>query len=164
MGEKTGGYTLVELLVVVCIAGLVCTLGVPRLDGLLASMRVRSAARVVAGDLALVRMLAVRNGRTTVLVVEPSPDCAVRFRGRRAGYRYRVEARVEARASTAPRVVDLRLAAGGRVCMEMNGPDTLAVNSRGLPHGFNNRTVWVHEEGYADTLFLSVVGRVRRTR
>ncbi|MBW3655474.1 MAG: hypothetical protein KY444_05165, partial [Gemmatimonadetes bacterium] len=108
-----------------------------------------------------VRMLAVRNGRTAVLVMEPSPDCEVRFRGRRAGYRYRVEGRVP--ASMAPRLVDLRLA-GGRVCMEMNGPDTLAVNSRGLPHGFHNRTVWVHERGYADSLFLSVVGRVRRTR
>jgi type II secretory pathway pseudopilin PulG len=161
MDRRTGGYTLVELLVVVCIAGLVCALGVPRLDGMLAYMRVRSAANVVAGDLALVRMLAVRNGSTVVLVMEPSPDCTVRFRGRRAGYRYRVQGR--ARASTPPRVVDLRLA-GGRVCMEMNGPDTLAVNSRGLPHGFNNRTFWVHERGHADSLFLSVVGRVRRTR
>jgi hypothetical protein len=58
-------------------------------------------------------------------------------------------------------VVDLRVA-GGRVCLEMNGPDTLSVNSRGLPRGFNNRTFWVHEREFADSLFLSVVGRVRR--
>jgi Tfp pilus assembly protein FimT len=161
MGRRTGGYTLVEVLAVLCIAGLVCALGVPRLDGMLAYMRVRGAANVVAGDLALVRMLAVRNGGTVVLVMEPSPDCRVRFRGRRAGYRYRVQRRVP--STTPARLVDLRLA-GGRVCMEMNGPDTLAVNSRGLPHGFNNRTFWVHERGYADSLFLSVVGRVRRTQ
>jgi hypothetical protein len=47
--------------------------------------------------------------------------------------------------------------------MEINGSDTLAVNSRGLPRGFNNRTVWVHERGFSDSLFLSVVGRVRRS-
>jgi type II secretory pathway pseudopilin PulG len=160
MARGRNGYTLTELVVVLCIAGLVCALGAPRLEGALAYMRVKSAAGVVAGDLALVRMLAVRNGRTVVLVIEPSPDCTVRFRGRRAGYRYRVQGRT--RPSVPTRVVDLRLA-GGRVCMEMNGPDTLAVNSRGLPHGFNNRTLWVHEREYADSLFLSVVGRVRRT-
>lgn len=150
---------MVELLAVVCIVGLVCALAVPRLDGMLARMRVRSAANIVSGDLALVRMIAVRNGSTAVLVLEPSADCQVLFRGRRAGFRYRVQGRRQ--PAIPARIVDLRLA-GGRVCMEMNGPDTLAVNSRGLPRGFNNRTVWVHERGYADSLFLSVVGRVRR--
>jgi hypothetical protein len=60
-------------------------------------------------------------------------------------------------------VVNLRQG-GGRVCMEMNGSDTLAMNSRGLPHGFTNRTIWVHDRRFADTLYLSVAGRVRRGR
>lgn len=161
MKVRRGGYTMVELLAVLCIVGLACALGVPRLDGMLARMRVRSAANLVAGDLALVRMLAVREGHTAVLVLEPSGDCQVRFRGRRAGFRYRIHG--VPRPAAPSRAVDLRLA-GGRVCMEMNGPDSLAVNSRGLPRGFNNRTVWVHERTYADSLFLSVAGRVRRTR
>jgi Tfp pilus assembly protein FimT len=151
---------MVEVLAVLCIVGLVCALAAPRAEAMLARMRVSAAGNLVAGDLALVRMLAVRNGHTAVLVLEPSPDCQVLFHGRRAGFRYRVQSRGE--PAVPARVVDLRLA-GGRVCMEMNGPDTLAVNSRGLPRGFNNRTVWVHERGYADSIFLSVVGRVRRT-
>jgi prepilin-type N-terminal cleavage/methylation domain-containing protein len=157
--EGRDGYTLVEVLAVLCILGVACAMGLPRLDGMLAHLRVRSAATVVAGDLALVRMLAVRNGRTAELVIESSPDCPIRFRGRRAGYRYRVQSRVQ--PSPPARAVDLRLA-GGSICLEINGSDTLAVNSRGIPRGFNNRTLWVHDGGVADTLFLSVVGRVRR--
>lgn len=159
MRKGGAGFTMAEVLAVLCVVGVAGAVAAPRMGGMLARMRVRGAANVVAGDLALTRMLAVRNGRTAELVLQPSPDCEVRFRGRRAGYRYTVQDRLN--PVPPARSVDLRLA-GGRVCMEMNGPDTLAVNSRGLPRGFNNRTVWVHERRYADSLFLSVVGRVRR--
>ena len=161
MAGRKAGFTMVELVAVLCILALVFALGYPRMDAALTRMRVRGAGNVVAGDLALLRMLAVRNGATAVMVLQPSPDCQVRFRGRRAGYRYRVQSRV--RPSAPARDVDLRIM-GGRVCLEMNGPDTLAVNSRGLPRGFNNRTLWLHERRFADTMFLSVMGRVRRTR
>lgn len=161
MGKNREGYTLVEVLAVLCIVGLVCALGVPRLEGQLSRMRVRAATGLVAADLAFVKMLAVRDGHTAVLVIERSAECSVRFRGKAAGFRYRIQARVQPGAP--PRVVNLRHVAG-RVCMEMNGPDTLAMNSRGLPHGFTNRTIWIHDRRFADTLYLSVAGRVRRVR
>lgn len=161
MGEEREGYTLVEVLAVLCIVALVCALGAPRLDGQLARMRVRGASRVVAADLAYAKMLAVRDGHTAVLVIEPTAECSVRFGGRAAGFRYRIQARVQPGAP--PRVVNLRHVSG-RVCMEMNGSDTLAMNSRGLPHGFTNRTIWIHDRRFADTLYLSVAGRVRRGR
>ncbi|HEY0025000.1 MAG TPA: hypothetical protein VGB24_18950 [Longimicrobium sp.] len=161
MGEKIEGYTLAEVLAVLCIVGLVCALGAPRLDGQLARMRVRAGSSLVAADLAFVKMLAMRGGRTAVLVIEPSAECSARFGGRAAGFRYRIQARVQPGAP--PRVVNLRHVAG-RVCMEMNGSDTLSMNSRGLPHGFTNRTIWIHDRRFADTLYLSVAGRVRRGR
>jgi prepilin-type N-terminal cleavage/methylation domain-containing protein len=161
MGEERKGYTLVEVLAVLCIVGLVCALGAPRLDGQLARMRVRAASTLVAADLAFVKMLAVRDGHTAVLVIEPSAECSARLGGRAAGFRYRIQTRAQPGAP--PRVVNLRQG-GGRVCMEMNGSDTLAMNSRGLPHGFTNRTIWVHDRRFADTLYLSVAGRVRRGR
>jgi Tfp pilus assembly protein FimT len=154
------GYTLMEVLVGICIVGILCSLFAPDWSSYAARMRVRSASNQLVADLAYTRMLAAQAGRTTALVLEPSPDCSIRYRGRTTGHRYRVVS--DADPDVALRTVDLRRD-GGRVCMEMNGSGTrIAFNSRSLPREFMNRTVWVHEAAAVDSLTLSAVGRVLR--
>jgi Tfp pilus assembly protein FimT len=164
MGRKgrwpAGGYTLVEVLIVVCLMGLLAGLLAPRWSAYAAHLRVRAASNRLVGDIAYTRMMAVRTGRSAALVLEPSADCSVKYRGRLAGHRYHV---VPAGSTDAAfRTVDAR-ASGGRTCLEMNGADSAMVfNSRGLPRGVNNRTFWVHEHRFADSVAVSAVGRVLR--
>lgn len=157
--RSTRGYTLAELMIVLCVAGILYALLSPVWTGYVTHVRVRGAANRVAGDLAYLRALAVNRGHAAVLVLEPSADCRVSHRGRLAGHRYRVYSRSE--PGVALRTVDLRIDAA-RLCMEMNGTDSLVFNSRGLLAGFNNRTIWLHQADRADSLTVSVVGRVRR--
>jgi Tfp pilus assembly protein FimT len=158
--RRAGGYTLAEVLVVVCVMGLLAGILAPRWAAYAERMRVRAASNRLVGDIAYTRMMAVRTGRAAALVLEPSADCSVKFRGRLAGHRYRV---VPAGAAGATfRTVDARVS-GGRTCLEMNGADSAMVfNSRGLPRGVNNRTFWVHEQRAADSVAVSAVGRVLR--
>ncbi|HEX8393287.1 MAG TPA: GspH/FimT family pseudopilin [Longimicrobium sp.] len=161
MQGMDAGFSLLELVVTVGLAGVLCAFAVPRMDRELARMQVRAAANRVAGDLAHARGVAIREGAGAVLVLEPAAECAPRFRGRRGGYQYRVGARGQ--AAERMRRVNLR-AAGGRVCAEVNGADSVEFTSRGLPRGFHNRTFWVWQGAVADTLTLSAVGRVLRVR
>lgn len=154
------GFTLTELMIVVCVIGLLAALLAPRWTEYAARLRVRSASSRLVGDLAYTRMMAVRNGRSAGLVLERSGDCAARFRGRFVGHRYHVVSMTDPGPSF--RTVDVR-ANGGRTCLEMNGADSVMVfNSRGIPRAVYNRTFWVHELRAADSVTVSAVGRVLR--
>lgn len=159
--RMTGGFTLIDLMIAICIAGILWALVAPRMNAELARMQVRSASNAIAGDLAHVRAIATRDGMGAVLLLEPAAECIPRFRGKRAGFRYRLGTRGQ--GVEAMRRVDLR-DFGGRVCAEMNGDDTLTFTSRGLPRGFTNRTIWVWQGAATDSLTLSAVGRVLRVR
>lgn len=147
------GFSLPELVLVLAIMGVMAALAAPRVEGLVAWIRVRGAASRLAGDLAYARQLAVRTGHRAVLRLEHG-GCE----GPRAGHAYSVVTRATGDSVR----FDLRLD-GGRVCVAMNGADTIAFNSRGLVANFQNRTLVVtHPGAAADTLSVSVVGRVLR--
>jgi Tfp pilus assembly protein FimT len=64
------GYSLLDLLVAMALAGCVMSVSVPRLDGALDAWRVRGAAFFVAERVALTRMQAVHRGANVALRFE----------------------------------------------------------------------------------------------
>lgn len=159
MEAKRGGWSLVELLVVLVIAGIAAAIVAPRMEGMLAVMRVRGAANRLAADLAYTRHLAVRTGRRARLVLERSADCPTPPRAVVAGHRYRIV--VASPDSVAVRV-DLRVD-GGRLCLSSNQSAEVVFNSRGLLAGFNNRTLTLRQGAAPPrTITLSAVGRILR--
>lgn len=156
-GRGRVGWSLHEMLLVLAIAGIAAALLAPRMEGMLAAVRVRGAANRVAADLAYTRQLAARTGRRARLVLERSGDCAAP-RGGTAGHRYRL---VSGPDSAVIRV-ELRLD-GRRLCLSTTGSGTIVFTSSGVLQGFSNRTLVLRQEnGPADTLTVSAVGRVRR--
>jgi type II secretory pathway pseudopilin PulG len=64
------GYSLLELLVMVALAGCVAAMSVPRVDGALDAWRTRGAAFFVAARVGLTRMQAVHRGANVALRFE----------------------------------------------------------------------------------------------
>jgi prepilin-type N-terminal cleavage/methylation domain-containing protein len=64
------GFTLIEVLVVVLIAGIVAGTTLPRLGRAMAGNRVQRAASVVAADLQLAHSMAARQRRPVVIQVD----------------------------------------------------------------------------------------------
>jgi prepilin-type N-terminal cleavage/methylation domain-containing protein len=148
------GFTLLELLAALVIAGVLAGLAVPRFNELTFRTRSRVALDRLAGDLAYARILAVREGQRTVL----------RFT-RRAGdarchlptYPVVVRGAPERVAKVATLELDTT-----SVCLDLGNVDSIAFNSRGLPVTVNNRKVVVRRATSADSLTLSALGRVYR--
>ena len=72
------GYTLVEMLVVMCVLTTVIAISIPAMTGAVDAARLRGAAFHVSARLALVRMQAVRR----------YANVALRFQNRNGEYRY----------------------------------------------------------------------------
>ncbi len=66
---RIGGYTLIEMVLVIAIAGILMAVGVVRLAPALMHANVRAAANVVAGDLQYAQNLAVRYHKPIAVVV-----------------------------------------------------------------------------------------------
>ena len=69
---RIGGYTLIEMVLVIVIAGIVTSFGVVRLAPALEHANVRAAANVVAGDLQYAQILAVRYRKPISVIVASS--------------------------------------------------------------------------------------------
>lgn len=148
---RTAGYTLPELLVVVVLVGILASLAYPSLDGVTFHTRARAALNRVAGDLYHARMMAVREGTRTVLRFTRRPDAP----GCHAPV-YTVVVR-----STPERVKVTELDLGsGETCLQLGTVDSIVYNSRGLPAGANNRKMYVRRGERADSMTLSLLGRV----
>lgn len=156
--SRSAGYTLIELITTLVILAIVAGLAYPRLEGVLSRMRTDRALHQFTMDLHYARMLAVRSGRTVMLRAAPAPGCEGGT-GRTQLGSYELVVRED------PQRVVKRVVVGDGVpglCMEMNGADAVAFNSRGLLRGFNNRTVWARHGQARDSLSISTAGRVLR--
>lgn len=140
------GFSLVELLLALMVAGVVLTLVVPRMGGIINLVRSTSAADRLSGDLALARMQAVREGRTVL----------VRFAG---GSAYHVTLDNGSTATDTLKSVDLSSDYRGVTL----SPDTgrIAFDSRGLLRT-GSRTITVTREGQSKKLTVTAVGRIYR--
>ena len=69
---RIGGYTLIEMVLVIAIAGILTGFGVVRLAPALEHANVRAAANVVAGDLQYAQILAVRYRKPIAVIVASS--------------------------------------------------------------------------------------------
>jgi Tfp pilus assembly protein FimT len=134
--------------------GILASLAVPRMERFVRYTRVRGAAVMVRQDLQFARMLAIRSGHGAVVRFFQAPECA--WAGRQGGNRYLVAPRAP---DTAAARMSLRML-GERLCLNLNGSDSLVYNSRGLLAPFNNRTIWVAEADVRDSITVSVAGRV----
>jgi prepilin-type N-terminal cleavage/methylation domain-containing protein len=149
--ERTWGFSLLEVVTALAVAGLALSLAVPRMEALLRRERVRAATNHFAGDLEFARMAGVRAGCGAVLRLVPDPRCPPR-----GGAGYHVALRGSAEVLRASPAQD-----GVPVCYEVNA-DSIAFDSRGLLAPFNNRTVRAVQGDARDSLTVSVVGRIYR--
>jgi prepilin-type N-terminal cleavage/methylation domain-containing protein len=149
--ERVRGFSLLELVAALVLAGIALSIAVPRLDALVRRERVRAALNHVAGDLEFTRMAAVRSGNGAVLRLVPDPRCP-----RRGGAGYTVSVRGSEDVLRASPHVE-----GVPVCYEVNA-DSISYNSRGLLAPFNNRTVRAVRGDARDSLTVSGLGRIYR--
>ena len=64
---ESAGFTLIEVMVVIAIAGILAALAIPNFSDMIAEQKVRSAASDIVGDLAFARMEAIKQQRRVVV-------------------------------------------------------------------------------------------------
>jgi type IV fimbrial biogenesis protein FimT len=76
MKKRTGGLTLLELLIVISITAILATVALPSMSTLVAETRIRSATTMLASMMTFARMQAVaRNSRVTLCPSEDGAGC-----------------------------------------------------------------------------------------
>ena len=144
------GFTVAELLATLVIATLILTIAVPKLTGSLRALNQRTATSQVAGDLALARGRAVREGRRASVIVLSANTYNVTIS--RGG------------TDTIVKRVTLEGARGAVALTALQGtayPAAVTFNSRGLRTSANGG-FRIIQNTRTDTLSVSFVGRVYR--
>jgi type II secretion system protein H len=72
--SRRGGFTLIELAMVLAIVALISAMAIPRFGGSLVRARADQAARRVAADLELAQRFAVRRGASYAVVFDATAD------------------------------------------------------------------------------------------
>ncbi|CAN5793880.1 hypothetical protein BH23GEM8_BH23GEM8_20300 [soil metagenome] len=147
--SRSRGFTLIEVLLVLTLAGILSGLLAPSLSTYLQRFRMRGVLDRFTTDLYHARMLATRNGERIHLRMEPGGDACVQ------SYEIRYAATGEVL-----RRVDLTDQAS-TICLTLSGNPTLSINSRGMPVGAA-RTIRVYSGVHSDSLRISIIGRVNR--
>jgi|SRR4051812_11057079 type IV fimbrial biogenesis protein FimT len=135
------GFTLLELLVAMIVAGVLLALGLPRFGAARDARSVRGAMDVLTAGFSLARETALAR-RTPVAVVFDTAGGVVRIRS----------------AGSPIRRSDLFDSFG--VTLAANR-DSAVYDPRGLGYGLSNLTVVVRRGNFIDTLTVSRLGRVR---
>lgn len=150
--QRSQGYSLIELLVVLVLVSIITALAVPSMTGVLQSHHSRTTLDQLAGDIHFARLQAMRSGARVEIAF--SWDSR-----RRCILHYEVR---EVDGGVALRSVDV---ASGLVggCLSMNNArQPLVFNSRGLPFGVMARRIVAESGRSADTLVMSQLGRILR--
>jgi prepilin-type N-terminal cleavage/methylation domain-containing protein len=139
--RRGGGFTLLELLVVLTIVGLMLGLVAPRFAGLRNAQSVRAAMGDLSTGFTLARQSALARRSTVALVFDTA-----------AGV-------VHIRSADGPiRRSDLGASFG--VSLSANR-DSAVYDARGLGYGVTNLTITVRRGNFVDTLRMSRLGRAR---
>ena len=136
-----GGYTLLELVIVVTITGILLSIAIPRTQLILDRQSVRSAASDVAAILNSARTLALA-GHSAVAVDIDSAAGAVRIR-------------------RGPEMVFQRSLAQAYGIQLGGTRDSLTYDAHGLGRGAANLSIVLRRRAAAETVFVSRMGRVR---
>jgi prepilin-type N-terminal cleavage/methylation domain-containing protein len=145
---RLAGFSLLEILLVLVLAGILTAIAVPPLSTYLQRVRMRSVLDRFTTDLYHARMIAARSGERIHFRLEPGHDGCV------LGYEVR-------RAESGEILRRVDLGDTPSVCLTISGNNTLSINSRGMPVGAA-RTVRVTGGSLGDSLRISIVGRVNR--
>ena len=145
---RAAGFTLIELVSVLVIAGLLATLGAPSFSAYLRRERVRVTLDRFTADVFRARSYAATNGVRVSVALNPSVGCASALVIRRAG---------------GGAVVDsVPLSGWARhVCLTSNAPAPMIINSRGMLIG-SPRKVRAVAGDQGDSISISIVGRIYR--
>lgn len=135
------GFTLLELLVVLTVAGVMLALVLPRFVALRDARSVRAAVADVAGGFSLARQVAMAQRSAAALVFDTA-----------AGV-------VQIRSANGP-IRRSNLAQSFGVRFSANR-DSAVYDALGLGYGVSNLTVVVRRGNFVDTLTMSRLGRVR---
>lgn len=147
---RRGGYTLAELLIVIVIAGIIASIAVPRLFGMIRNLSARSAVSKVVSDLALARTQAVREGRTVSFRVVSTKA-------------YRLTVDNGANPIRTIKTVDVSgTQKNVTVATNPATPANVSFDPRGMLRGGSATQLVVTRGGIADTVSISAVGRVYR--
>jgi type II secretion system protein H len=145
--DRRGGFTLVELLVVLILAAIISSMVVPRFFSYFRHLSARSAVSQVVADLTMARTQAVREGRTVSLRVTGAST-------------YRVTLDNGATILRTLKTVDVK---GGQRAVTLSpGTARVIFNSRGMLVTGSTTQLLVSRTGKADTVSVSAVGRVYR--
>jgi prepilin-type N-terminal cleavage/methylation domain-containing protein len=159
MVRGKAGVTLVELMAVLTLVGVLISLVSPAMGRVAGRARAVTALNQFTADVAYARMLAVRNGNRVELRFLDDARCGARRFGRFTAGGYRISV---LEAVPRPLVERRREHLGRGVCLDSNSDRTMVINARGLLVPFENRTVWSRYGEMADSVKISVLGRVRR--
>ncbi len=143
------GMTLVELAVVVVIAGVIIMLAIPRYLNLVSYLRSQGAANQLVSDIAYARMTALREGRTTSLTISSTQYTIV------------VENSDQTVFKTL-RTVDVASTYSGTTLTADGGNGRIAFDSRGMLRSNSTAGVTLARGSRSQHLALNATGRVIR--
>jgi len=148
------GYSLIELIVALLLLGLLSSFALPSFKRSLDRWRVRAALNQVTGEIYRARLHAIESGRSSLLILHPGTEgCVSRARTALEGG----GAIGGGVGSSSGVVMDLP-----GLCLRHSGDSILVFNSRGILRP-PARSVWVSYGGAADSILVSIAGRVRRS-
>lgn len=144
--RPANGYTLIELLVVLLVVALIVSSAAPSLQGYVERNRTERALDVVASDVALARLVAVREGRSSVVSFTSE------------GYSIQVS-----RADGTQGTVKTVNLAGEYPGVGVDADGDISFSSRGLLLGGGDQAfVRVENTHHRDSIFVSPAGRIYR--
>jgi prepilin-type N-terminal cleavage/methylation domain-containing protein len=157
------GVTLLEVLAVLAIFAILVAMAAPALNGFISRAKRRAVLDGLATDIYYARMMAVRQGRPVRIEFASTGTTGC---GASSGYvsfgGYQIVAS-EAGGDRALKTVDFS-ADEKTLCVETNNvANAFGFNSRGILAPISQRTIHALSGGRADSLRISLAGRVLRS-